>query len=185
MRWTRRPAAALLGILGWVAAAGAVAAQEAPVHEYIGVAACGKCHKTEKNGNQLAIWEQTQHAKAYETLTTPRADSIALAAGLTTKAAESETCLGCHTAGGASAVEFRKEGVGCEACHNAGSGYKPLSVMKNKAKSIALGLREFADSTAREALCLTCHNDKSPTAKPFDFAERWDKMKHLVPVDPP
>ncbi len=185
MRSIRRPAAGFIGLLAWVAAAGSVAAQEEKTYEYIGVAACGKCHKTEKNGNQLPIWEQTEHAKAYETLTTPRADSIALAAGLTTKAAESETCLGCHTAGGASAKEFLKEGVGCEACHNAGSGYKPLSVMKNKAKSIALGMREFADSTAREALCLTCHNDKSPTAKPFDFAERWDKIKHLVPDDPP
>ena len=185
MRSIHSLAAAFIGILGWVAVASPVAAQEEKTYEYIGVAACGKCHKTEKNGNQLPIWEQSQHAKAYETLTTARADSIALAAVLTTKAAESETCLGCHTAGGASATEFMKEGVGCEACHNAGSGYKPLSVMKNKAKSIALGLREFADSTAREALCLTCHNDKSPTAKPFDFAERWDKMKHLVPVDPP
>lgn len=182
MRFPCRPAAALLSILGWVVVAGAVAAQEPPAFSYIGVTACAKCHRTEKSGNQHAVWEQSRHSKAYETLTTAVADSIAQAAGLTTKAAASPTCLACHTTGGPDSGVAPTEGIGCEACHNPGSGYKSLRVMKDKAKSIELGLRSFADPAAVEALCRTCHNDRSPTAKEFNFEERWASIKHMRPA---
>jgi hypothetical protein len=170
-------------MLGWVAAVGTVAAQDKPAFTYIGVTACAKCHRTEKSGNQFAVWEQTRHAKAYETLTTAAADSIAVARGLSTKAAESETCLACHTTGGPSSGVARSEGVSCEACHNAGSGFKVLSVMKDKAKAVELGLRTFADPAAIEAFCRTCHNEKSPTVKEFNFEERWAKIKHMRPTE--
>jgi hypothetical protein len=183
MRSIRRPAAALLALFGWVAAAGTAPAQEASAFTYIGVTACAKCHRTEKSGNQFAVWEQSKHAKAYELLTTAVADSIAQASGLTTKAAESETCLACHTTGGPSSGVARSEGISCEACHNAGSGYKALSVMKDKAKAVESGLRTFADPAAIEAFCRTCHNEKSPTTKEFNFEERWAKIKHMRPAD--
>ena len=182
MNFAPRPAAALLAMFGWAVAAGTVAAQDKPAATYIGVAKCAMCHKTEKSGNQFGAWEKTKHAKAYETLTTPVADSIALAKGLTTKAAESETCLACHTTGGPSSGLARTEGISCEACHNAGSGYRTLSVMKDKAKSIEGGLRTFADAAAIETFCRTCHNERSPSAKEFKFEERWAKIKHLRPT---
>ncbi len=150
---------------------------------YVGVAACGKCHKTEKIGNQLAIWEGTKHSKAFESLSTPVADSIALAKGLTTKAADSKECRECHTTGGPDSGVDAKEGVGCEACHNAGSGYRVLKIMKDKPTAVEKGLRTFADAAAIEAQCRTCHNERSPTAKEFDFKERWEKIKHLRPVE--
>jgi len=175
------PAAVLAMILSGGVAVATVEAQE---YKYIGVEACGKCHKTAKIGNQLAVWEQSKHSKAYATLQTPQADSIALATGLATKAAESETCLGCHTTAGPDAGVKPDEGIGCERCHNPGSGYKGLSVMKDRAKSIEAGMRDMGSPETIETMCRTCHNEKSPSFKAFNFAERWEEIKHLRPTAP-
>ena len=183
MKTSSGVATTLLVLFGWVVAAGTAAAQEKSGNTYVGAVACGKCHKTEKSGNQLTVWQQSKHAKAYETLTTAAADSIAKAKGLTTKAADSESCLGCHTTGGPSSGVSRSEGVGCEACHNAGSGYKGMSTMREKAAAITAGMRDFTDPAATETFCRSCHNEKSPTAKEFVFAERWAKIKHERPAE--
>ncbi len=74
-----------------------------------------------------------------------------------------------------------KDGVQCEMCHGAGADYKGLSVMKDKATAIAAGLKAYPDKAAIEAQCKTCHNEKSPTAKAFNFDERWAKIQHPVP----
>jgi len=71
-----------------------------------------------------------------------------------------------------------KEGVQCESCHGAGSAYKSMATMKDKAKAMAAGLNMYKDDAAIEALCVTCHNDKSPTHKAFNFKEMWPKIKH-------
>jgi len=180
MRATSFVPVLVLTLLGL--SASPAAAQE-KTFTHVGTMACAKCHKTEKIGNQFGVWEGTKHAKAYGALTTPVADSIAAAKGLTTKAAESRECLECHTTGGATSGVAPTEGVSCEACHGPGSGYRTLAIMKDKAKSIAAGLRVYADTTEIEAQCRTCHNERSPTAKPFVFAERWAEIKHMRPVE--
>ena len=67
----------------------------------------------------------------------------------------------------------------CELCHGAGSAFK--SVMKDKEKAIAAGLTDFKDNAAIEKVCKTCHNEKSPSYKPFKFKEMWAKIKHPIP----
>jgi cytochrome c peroxidase len=156
-------------------------------NKYIGTKMCGMCHKTEKQGKQLDIWQKSKHAEAYKTLTTAKANEFAKAKGLTKPAAESPECLECHTLG--KTVDAKlfeksfdiKEGVQCEACHDAGSQYKTLAVMKDKAKSAAAGLRLYKDNAEIENQCKTCHNEKSPAYKPFKFEELWAKIKHPVP----
>jgi len=180
MRTTQLASLLALTALG-LSASPAMAQEKTFTH--VGAMACAKCHKTEKIGNQFAIWEGSKHAKAYEALTTPVADSIATAKGLTTKAAESRECLECHTTGGPDSDTPKAEGVNCEACHGPGSGYRTLSVMKYKDKAVAAGLKVYADATEIEAQCRTCHNERSPTAKPFVFAERWAEIKHMRPVE--
>ena len=160
------------------------AGAQAATHAYVGVKSCGMCHKTEKQGGQLAIWEGSKHAQAYVTLTTAAANDIAKAKGITTPAAEAPACLKCHAITGDAKAEA-KDGVQCEMCHGAGADYKGLSVMKDKAAAIAGGMRAFSDKAAIEAQCRTCHNAESPTAKPFDFEERWAKIKHPVPPKTP
>jgi uncharacterized lipoprotein NlpE involved in copper resistance len=74
---------------------------------------------------------------------------------------------------------FKKEdGVTCEACHGAASGYLTLHNKKNdasKAKAKAAGLL-FIDKEGKA--CETCHNAESPSFKGFKFAELWPKIEH-------
>jgi len=156
-------------------------------NKYVGTKMCAPCHRSEKQGKQFDIWKNSDHAKAYQTLTTAKANEIAKARGLAKPAAESTECLQCHVVGygddaklAEKAFDF-KDGVQCETCHQAGSAYKSITVMKDKAKAVAAGMREFKDEAAIETWCRTCHNEKSPSYKEFNFKERWAKIKHAVP----
>lgn len=156
-------------------------------NKYVGVKTCGMCHKTEKQGKQLDIWQKSKHAEAYKTLTGTRADSIAKVKGLKKPAAASPECLTCHVIGfdvEASLLDKNfdyKEGVQCETCHGAGSSYKVITIMKDKAKAVAAGLKEYKDEAAIEKHCRTCHNEKSPVFKSFEFKGMWAKIKHPAP----
>lgn len=152
--------------------------------KYVGVKICGACHRTEKQGKQVDIWQKSRHAEAYKTLTTAKANEIAKAKGLTKPAAESPECLQCHVITEAKLIEKSfemKDGVQCETCHGAGSAYKTITLMKDQAKSIAVGMTEYKDDAAIEQKCRTCHNEKSPSYKEFKFEEMWGKIKHPVP----
>ena len=156
----------------------------AATHSFVGVATCGMCHKSDKQGNQLKIWEGSMHSKAYEALKTEKADKIAKDKGFSTPAVKTEACLKCHTSGYNLAAEFKgakfkvEDGVQCETCHGAGSDYKNIKVMKDKQLAIKNGL-EMHDNT--EEFCKSCHNPESPTFVEFNFKESWDKIKHPIP----
>jgi len=153
---------------------------------YIGSKKCGMCHKSAKQGEQLKIWEGSAHAKAYETLKSAEADKIAKEKGFG-KAVEAKECLTCHVTGyGKDAKMFDKsfsmeDGVQCEACHGPGSEYKSMKTMKDHAAAVAAGMTDFKDEAVIEAQCKTCHNDKSPTFKEFDFKKMWAKIAHPIP----
>lgn len=151
---------------------------------YEGTQVCGMCHKTEKQGQQLKIWQESNHAKAFKTLQTPEADKIAADKGFKTKAAETKECLKCHASGfdtdkALIGAKFKVEdGVQCETCHGAGSAYKAMAVMKNKEEAVKKGLLVHEDVSK---FCTTCHNSESPTFKEFKYDEMWAKIKHNVP----
>ena len=162
-------------------------AEAAAKPQYIGVEGCSTCHKKDKTGNQLAIWQDSRHAKAYETLGGAKAKEIATAKGIA-DAQKAPECLQCHvTIHGVDPARIatpRKgklgavitDGVGCESCHGAGSDYKKSKVMKDHDASVAAGM-----VVPDEAVCLTCHNDKSPTVVAFDYKEASKKIAHPVP----
>jgi len=120
---------------------------------------CKMCHKGAKKGEVFEKWESSSHAKAFETLKAKGED-------------KNPKCLECHTTGYDGSA-YKEEGVGCEACHGAGSDYKSMSVMKDKAKAMAAGM-----TMPDEAACKKCHNEKSPTFKGFNFAEFSKKIDH-------
>ncbi len=158
---------------------------EAKPHGYVGAEMCGMCHKTEKQGKQLSIWQESKHAQAYKTLLTDEANKIAKEKGFTTPAAKTPECLKCHvTAYGVDASllgpKFNMEdGVQCESCHGAGADYKMLSIMKDKEKAIANGLQIHTDL---KTFCATCHNSQSPTYKEgWDAEASFQKIKHDIP----
>jgi hypothetical protein len=172
----RRTAAAVLTLL---LCAGVALSQ----NKYVGTKLCGSCHKSGKGGTSYAVWEKTAHAKAYQTLLGEAAKKIAVEKGLKTAPAETEACLKCHVTGGGTAknVEagFKKEeGVTCEACHGAASGYKMVHTKGDLAKSKEAGM-VLAGKDGKS--CETCHNAESPTFKGFKFEEMWAKIEHAKP----
>ncbi len=73
------------------------------------------------------------------------------------------------------------QSVGCESCHGAGSAYKSSSTMKsiyaNEIDGKTVGLH-----TINKETCIACHNEKSPTFKPFNFEERVKVIAHPIPA---
>ncbi len=153
-------------------------------HKYVGVDACGSCHKTEKQGNQLSIWKNTKHAMAYETLLSEDADSIARSIGFTEKASKLDNCLRCHVIGynldsTYLGPKFRiEDGVQCETCHGPGLDFQKISIMKNRKEAEKNGLIIHKDI---ESYCISCHNAESPTFVAINFMEAWKKIQHSVP----
>jgi excinuclease UvrABC ATPase subunit len=151
---------------------------------YIGAEACGMCHKTEKQGSQLTIWQNSAHAKAFETLKTEEADRIAMEKGFNEPAAKTWECLKCHVTGfNLDATMLGKkfkveDGVQCETCHGPGSAYKDMKVMKDRNLAIEKGLIVH---DKLEDFCISCHNEESPTYVEMDFNEAWEKIRHDVP----
>ena len=153
-------------------------------YSYEGTAVCGMCHKTEKSGNQLKIWQDSKHAQAFKALQTPAADKVAAGKGFKTKAAETKESLKCHVSGygidkALVGAKFKVEdGVQCETCHGPGSAYKNMAIMKNKPEAQKKGLMVHADAAK---FCTTCHNAESPFFKAFKYDEMWKKIAHPTP----
>lgn len=152
-------------------------------NSYEGTQACGVCHKTQMQGQQLKIWQESEHAEAYKTLLTDRAKIFSP----DIEPSKNSKCLKCHTTGYGSDVKHfgpkfkTEEGVQCEACHGAGSAYKPVKIMKNRSESIRNGLIVWRNDEEIKSMCIKCHNEESPTYKKFDFGKEWAKIEHPIP----
>jgi hypothetical protein len=181
---------------GWIATAVALgsllgtAQPGAAEPKYVGAQDCGRCHKKELIGDQLAAWKKSDHAKAMETLKSDKAKKIAAERGLTKPPDQADECVKCHaTAHGLDKAKIAKkplsvsDGVQCESCHGPGSDYRKKTVMADHAKSVAAGMWE---PDKKEAICTACHNKDSPTwdaAKGFDFEAAKKKIAHAIPKD--
>jgi hypothetical protein len=149
--------------------------------KYVGSEKCKMCHKTPKQGEQYKIWSSGPHAKAYETLASEESVEIAKEMEIDDPQ-KSDQCLSCHITafGVADSLKMETltlgEGVSCEACHGAGSEYKKMSIMKDQEKAVAAGLQIIEEET-----CTRCHNEKSPTYKPFKFEEAVKVIAHPKP----
>jgi hypothetical protein len=134
---------------------------------YVGRWPCWTCHYGIKKGLVYEKWAESPHARTFETLKAVGQE-------------KNPQCLQCHTtgfnAGGYQVGDLDGstfEGVGCESCHGPGSGYKPISIMKDKKKCLEYGLIE-----PTEEVCKKCHNKKSPTFKGFNYKEFVAKIDH-------
>jgi nitrate reductase cytochrome c-type subunit len=165
-----------LAMLALIVLAGSVIAQE---HAYVGAQKCAMCHKSEAQGRQFAIWQDSRHAKSYELLTSPKAAEAAKSMNVG-KPAEDPQCLKCHAPLAAKAAELKAEGVSCEVCHGPGADYRKLNIMKDKAEAVKNGLILYGSADAIKAQCLKCH--ENPHGIKFDFDAAWAKIKHPVPA---
>lgn len=162
------------------------ASEEAKQRQYIGVDKCKVCHKGAKKGEQYEKWLAGKHSKAFETLASEAAKAIAKEKGIADPQAAAE-CLKCHVTGHGVAAEFlgekfkKEDGVGCESCHGAGGDYYKMATMKSltagEIEPAAVGL-----VVPDEKVCLSCHNEESPTYKKFVFADRVKEIAHPKPA---
>lgn len=161
----------------------ALSAPAAAENSYVGVDSCKMCHKSEKKGDQYGKWQGSKHAQAYEVLASDKAKEIASGKGIA-NAQEAPECLKCHvTAAGVDASMLGEkykveDGVGCESCHGPGSEYKNMKIMKDVEAAKAAGL-----VIPDEETCKKCHNEESPTYKPFDFDARKAEIAHPIPSE--
>jgi hypothetical protein len=154
--------------------------------EFTGAGKCKMCHDKEKSGAQFTIWAAGPHAKAYETLASDESKAIAAEMGLGDPQQE-DACLKCHvTAHGVAEERLGRkysieEGVSCESCHGAGSEYDSIKIKKQimtgEVDGATVGLIE---PTAE--MCMGCHNEESPTYKPFDFEAAVAEIAHPIPA---
>lgn len=165
--------------------------RESKRNRYVGAKACSNCHKAEDSGDQFGTWEAGPHAKAWEVLASDRAKEIAAEKGIEDPQ-KADECLRCHvTAHGAGKKEIKRGfkvelGVQCESCHGPGelhgkARFAAASAADND-PDVRLSIPEDEIITATPvATCLECHNDQSPTFKPFCFKERRAEIAHFDP----
>jgi hypothetical protein len=172
--------------------------------DYVGSSKCKMCHNKVEKGAQYTKWLEGPHSGAFETLKSDESAAIAAEKGIESNAWEAPECLKCHTTGfgdggyevkceafwnpaaddkdGAKAVKLMADlqNVGCESCHGAGSGYKSTKAKKaiaaGEITAESVGLLEV-----NEATCVACHNEESPTYKPFDYEAKSTEIAHPRP----
>ncbi len=189
MRLLLLTAALVVGGLVTVSARDLPSEDEVANATYMGSRACRACHMTAAQGEMYKIWENSKHAKAYETLATDEAKTIA--AGLNiANPQEDATCLKCHSTTGdvpSSRVHARfsvSEGVGCESCHGAGQYYRTKQVMCGiltcTIEGASVGLIE-----PNADVCATCHTGAVPEGHPaqdFDYESAVQEIAHPLPA---
>jgi hypothetical protein len=156
--------------------------------KYVGVAACKQCHSRPHGEfplGEYGVLSNHYHAVAYATLSRAYAKKAAERRGIANPLSDWR-CLKCHvTAYGVAAERLgpdytHQEGVGCEACHGPGGDYlndhwegKP-----GFAEREARGFRMFSNLQEREMMCRACHNELSPTYKPFNVEAFSKAIRH-------
>jgi len=156
---------------------------------YLGNQACKRCHSNthgEFPRGEHGVWANHYHAEAYRTLKRDYTIQLARRDGIDDPATDWR-CLKCHvTAYGAPADRLgpgykESEGVGCEACHGPGEDYlEPHqdNPRQRYAELQTMGFRVLRNMEDRDRLCRACHNELSPTYKPFNVEAFSVAIRH-------
>lgn len=143
----------------------------------VGAIKCAECHEASALGFQYNKWRMSAHALAYARLGTERARDIARESGVQGDPLNEPSCLKCHTtvfhnpAGGQEDSYALHEGVGCEACHGAGSEFAIEAIMRDEPAALQAGLKPVSRET-----CLPCHENAH--GKAFDYDEAVKTIAH-------
>lgn len=168
--------ALVLAIGALVTAFGQVGRAEAQgSYSYTGVASCAgsTCHgRSEGNGavvrqDEIATWQSPfnvsgAHSRAYALLSGRRGQQIAQSLGWQDATSRSE-CLGCHAtyvpASDRGPRFHTTDGVGCESCHGAASGWlaSHYEVGGTHAANVSRGMTPLEQPQVRARVCLDCH----------------------------
>ena len=178
----RKAVLALLAGLVW---AGSGTAGPAGTFNYVGSTKCRLCHGADRVGNQYHLWTESKHAKAFETLGSDKAKAMAKKRGIADPQKAPE-CLPCHVTGYGEPVErfgpsyAQAEGISCEGCHGAGSGYSKISIMQGIRRG-TLKAGDYGLVLPDKTACARCHN-KEPLSGGFvDWPKDSTAIAHPIP----
>lgn len=149
------------------------AAAETTRGVHLGVATCAgsTCHgRNEADGeivrqDELMRWQEEStpggaHSRAFRVLGEPRGLAIGKRLGIGDPR-DDQMCLGCHaTPAPQRGARFQlSDGVGCEACHGAASGWLAThyETGANHARNVSQGLKALDEPATRASVCLDCH----------------------------
>lgn len=139
-----------------------------PVQGHSGVASCAgsTCHGrsvadgTVVRQDELLRWQEESsptgaHSRAWRVVLEPRGQAILRRLGLDGAGAQRE-CAGCHASPGAARVA---DGVDCEACHGASSGWLAThyTVGASHSRNVAQGMTDLVKPQVKAQVCLDCH----------------------------
>lgn len=174
----------LLILLALVCGLGGSAAFAQLRGQFEGVASCAGsvCHgRLEGDGkvvrqDELAHWQEPSsrggaHSRAFAALAGRRGQQIANTLGLG-DATAAPACLGCHATFAPVVLRGARfqlgDGVGCESCHGASSGWIAghYAMPATHASNLAAGMVALERPSVRAGVCLDCHFG---SAKPGQF----------------
>lgn len=189
-----RIAAASLAVLAAAVTLGVSHSGPGPAAEnrYVGADKCKNCHAKDEAGNPHKAWMESKHAKAFESLASDHAKTIAMERGIADPQ-KSDQCVRCHvTAFGVAAEKLKKgflpAGVQCEVCHGPGEEHMKARLLAAGSGSAPGALQVLPEGEVTmpktAELCLQCHNKESPTFKDFCFKKRLTEIRHLDPRKP-
>ncbi|PXW79300.1 cytochrome c554/c'-like protein [Blastomonas natatoria] len=140
-------------------------------HMGVGSCAGSTCHgRNEADGevvrqDELWRWQEEStpggaHARAFRVLGEPRSLAIGKKLGIGDPRSAA-MCLGCHsTPAAARGPRYQvSDGVSCEACHGAASGWlsSHYATGTSHARNVSQGLIPLENAQARAGVCLDCH----------------------------
>lgn len=155
-------------------------------NRYVGSDRCKMCHAADEGGNQYSKWQSMKHAHAFEVLSSPEAKAAGAERGVENPAKAAE-CLKCHeTAYGEDAAKVhpkfpREKGVQCESCHGPGEKHFEARLRAASSKTPIPVAADEIIAKVPEETCKKCHNEESPSYKPFCFKCFRAKIEHLDP----
>jgi hypothetical protein len=140
---------------------------------------CVKCHRSPQGDwcdvATTATWRHDAHSRAHLALSTDNDRTRAMEQALGIKAAETASCVACHThAADEPPIEEETDvlhaGISCETCHGAGSGYLEPHMQKSwrflaSAEKEAFGMRDLRHPVTKAANCLSCHLGEVATGR--------------------
>lgn len=184
------------------AAEPAIDPSQAKTNHYIGAQKCKSCHNDKASGDQFSAWQNMKHSHAWERLASEEAKKVGKEKGIDDPQ-KAEACLKCHvTAFGVPADQLdksfdMKSGVQCETCHGPGEQHMKARVAAAGDEEAEEGFGDekagpkYAKLPAGEIIvsppmstCLSCHNEQSPSFKPFCFHRANADVRHLNPKKP-
>lgn len=159
-------------------------------NKFIGAEKCKNCHEAKSKGSQYSTWKGTKHAKAFETLASDEAKKAGKEKGVDNPQT-SEKCLKCHqTAFGEPADRIAagfepKNGIQCESCHGPGGNHMKARMAAADEEEEEGEMATIPDGeiikAPKDDTCKRCHNEESPSYKPFCFKHFKKEIRHFDP----